>query len=577
LVECYHDRIREAVVRAIEKPRLGAVNLRLAEALAGAPEPDPAQVALHFREAGDRARGAAWTRRAAELAAASLAFDDAVRLFALARTLSDGPPDDELEIAYAEALTAAGRGAEAGRTFLAVAPRLDEKRRIDLSRRAAEELLVAGHLDEGTAAIAGVLRELGLRAPPRSRAGAVTRVLAGRARRAIGGMGFTERKAAEIPERELLAIDAIGGFAFAMWSMDPLVGAALQSDHLRLALRGGEPSRLSLALLLEASVSGITGSRATKRTHQLLDRARELSRAAPAELEPILLTVEGGLAILEGRWKDSYDALGEAERRWGAAALGHSSARQQARVLRVLATFWRGRSGEALRVIPPLLRDLEERGNFLGWVWIQLLEGWALAFTGRLFAARETSSRVRDRLPATGFELQHWWMAFADAHYDLFAKDPAAAWRRLEDGALERGFLGQVQKIAARWLRARAALGCAALSVGDRREMLSEARADAKKIEKEDAAWGTALAISLRGSAAWIEGDLDSATALFADAEPRLDEHAFESVAAAVREARGAILGGDEGRALAEKGRAWRASQRAIDDATWVQIPCPPK
>ena len=183
LIESYHDRIRQSVAAALSADRLRTLHLELAAALERQEGPDAAEIADHLAEGGETARACGFMVRAAETAEAALAIDEAVRLYRRARELRT-ERDVKLELAFAEALSTAGHGVEAAHTWLAVVDDVDGEQRADLQRRAAEDLLASGHLDEGWAAMASVLERLGLSAP-RSTAGAVARVLWGRSKRAI--------------------------------------------------------------------------------------------------------------------------------------------------------------------------------------------------------------------------------------------------------------------------------------------------------------------------------------------------------------------------------------------------------
>src|SRR5439155_21988105 len=75
VVECYHDRIREAVVRALHPDELRRLHQALAEAMEKRAAVDPEVVSQHFREAGDFSRAATLVVAAAERAGEALAFE----------------------------------------------------------------------------------------------------------------------------------------------------------------------------------------------------------------------------------------------------------------------------------------------------------------------------------------------------------------------------------------------------------------------------------------------------------------------------------------------------------------------
>ena len=531
---------------------------------------DAARIGRHLAGAGEPARASSYLARAAEAAAAALACDEAARLYKQALELHpDG--DVALSLACADALTAAGHGPEAAALLLQQVPRVDEARALELRRRAAENLLLSGRLDEGYAVMGELLSALGLSAP-RSDAGAVARVLFGRARQLLAGKQLQARAAS--PD-ELLRVDTIGGLTWAVWMMDPLMGAALQTEHLRLALRSGDRARAALALSMESMVSAVQGFSAQARTRAILDRARELGAGLP-EVLPTLQLSQGGVAILEGRWLEANQVAAETGKLALAGVPGHGSLHASLLQVYITSQFWLGRPGDAGRELPSLLRLMEERGQMVGWMWAKLLQGWALSCSGRIDEARATSAAVRERLPARGFTLQRWWMGFADSMYPLFERDGEGAWARVEEnggGGLAVALMGQLPRATGRWVRGNAALARALQSPAQRAPMLREARRQARKLAREGAPWTAAIARALCASIASIAGDDAGALAHLEAAEPLLEAHHFESILAAVRIARGRLISGDAGAALVARAESWMAAQGAVPAANWAQLP----
>jgi len=83
-VECYHDRIREAVVADLPAPSLGAHHAGLAEALEAAGGCDPERLAFHHDAAGRSDLALPHALRAAEQARARSALDRAERNYRMA-------------------------------------------------------------------------------------------------------------------------------------------------------------------------------------------------------------------------------------------------------------------------------------------------------------------------------------------------------------------------------------------------------------------------------------------------------------------------------------------------------------
>ena len=134
---------------------------------------DPEALYEHYRGAGDLERASTQAALAARKAEAALAFDRAALFYRGALELApDSPARVEWREGLADALANAGRPAEAGDVFLEAASDADPTRRVELQRRAAEQMLIGGHIDRGLEVIRAVLREVDIRLPTGRRAGA---------------------------------------------------------------------------------------------------------------------------------------------------------------------------------------------------------------------------------------------------------------------------------------------------------------------------------------------------------------------------------------------------------------------
>src|SRR5262249_32792846 len=163
-LEPYHDRIREAVVSQVPADAQTSLHERLAEAMETAGRGDPETLATHFQRGGNRERATHYARQAAALASEALAFDRAARLYRLALELSPRGQADarELRTRLAAALANAGRGAEAAQHYFEAAAGAPHAEFVELQRRAAEQLLFSGHVDEGLRAVRVALETIGM-------------------------------------------------------------------------------------------------------------------------------------------------------------------------------------------------------------------------------------------------------------------------------------------------------------------------------------------------------------------------------------------------------------------------------
>jgi hypothetical protein len=418
-------------------------------------------------------------------------------------------------------------------------------------------------VDEGYEVMTALLGELNI-AFPRSAASAAARVVTGRI-----GLWLSARRlrvgGTPASERELLRIDTLASLAWAVVQLEPLVGYALQTQHLRLALRSGDRRRAAVALWLEAPVGAMRGSQGAEYTRRTLEAARALTADVDEANVPaaMIRTVEGIVALFEGRWHDGLDHLDAAERAPTTSVIGHGSLRGSVHTMRAMILYWMGRSGDLLRRLPAQLRELEEHGNLHAILWLELLEAWALSCSGRLDDAWLASERVRARLPERVFQLHRWYLEYGQIKFLLIAGKPDEAWDRLR--AVRRGMrfkmTGHALRVTGRWVHAVVALSRAAAGLAPRAAMLGEARAMVRRIDDERVPWSDAIACALRAEIARVAGDDGDALRLYGEAEQQLATHHLESLLAAVRRRRGALLGGGEGAALIAAADAWMAAQ----------------
>jgi len=171
-IETYHDRIGVAVGAGLSADSLKEFHHRLASALLATGGADPERLARHYFGAGDAQSAAEYAAAAAARASEALAFERAASLYRFALNLPVGtsPERAKLELLLGDALANAGRGAEAAQVYLFAAETAGPGLRIELHRRAAQQLYTSGHIVEAERALEGVLRKLGMQLPKTSRA-----------------------------------------------------------------------------------------------------------------------------------------------------------------------------------------------------------------------------------------------------------------------------------------------------------------------------------------------------------------------------------------------------------------------
>ena len=320
----------------------------------------------HFQEAGEPERAAEYAAAAAQRAADALAFERSARLYRLARELRGGGGGDTrrtLSIKLGDVLVNAGRGSEAARAYLDALTGAPADEALELQRRAAEQFLISGHIDEGVGALREVLARTGLGMPGSSVA-ALASMIARRTLLRLRGLGYRERDPAEIPPETLTRIDVCWSAAKGLSLLDPARGQHFTARHVWLALRAGEPSRVSRALAFEAGHSAQGGLRTRARTAQLLQSAAAIAARID---HPHAI----GLALYmrarsprssraAGRTPSSSPSTPSRSSATGAAAWHWSST---TRILLGTGLFYLGEIRRLIEDLPKFLKEAEDRGD----------------------------------------------------------------------------------------------------------------------------------------------------------------------------------------------------------------------
>jgi hypothetical protein len=494
-VETYHDRVREAVVAGLDDEARVALHRRLAAALEG--RADAETLSVHKRGAGDRVGAARHAAQAAEEAAAAFAFDRAARLYRVVLELrSEEAAPSEVTAAHRRALygrlgdvlAAAGRGPEAAAAYQAAAAGAAVADALDLRRRAAEQLLISGHIDEGLAALAEVLGAVGLRMPA-TPGRALVSLVARRARLRLRGLGHTPRDATQIAAETLTRIDICWSGAAGLAIVDTIRGADFQSRHLLLALQAGEPYRVARAVALEAGFIATAGPSVRARVDALLAEASALAARAAAPHALGLAQMSAAIAAFcQGRWRDAHTLGDEAQATLGECA-GVIWELDNARLASMWALLNRGELPEVFRRGEHLLRDARERGDHYMATNLRsrLLQLVHLAADDVEGARAEAAHSLAD-WTHHGFHFQHYNSLAVATQIELYAGAGARARALVEEKwpALARSQLLRVIQVRVEMTHLR---GAAALLAGDAAAAARAARA----LGREPVAWGRAL------------------------------------------------------------------------------------
>lgn len=595
-VESYHDRIRVVVVSRLDAEQVRRHHRALATTLEATPAPDPEVLALHFHGAGELRKTVEYAARAGDYAASTLAFDRAAELYRLALDCADparreaGDPAGRdrvgeaariqaLQTKRADALVNAGRCAEAAPLYLAAAAAAHGPSALELRRRAAEQLLVSGHIERGVEILGPVLREVSLSYPVSSRRALVS-FIARIAQLEIRGTEFRERSADQISPRELTRVDVCWSAGKGLIATDSIRGGSFLVRSLLLSLAVGEPTRVARGLAVYGMMAVYEGSPSGfKKGTKILD---ESARIAQPLADPYLTANIGicsGIASMSvGRFREGLKRIDGGVRilqnqcagvAWE-CSVGKSSA--------LNSLFWLGEIGEIARRAPAWLRDAEQVGDVYAMVTAEQYDALARLAADDIVGARERLRRALGRWCQTGFHFQHWLSLKIEVLCDLYEGKPSAAWARLQSAwkTLEDSHLMRVQLMLIDALMLRATTAAAVAGRGeDRRRMLDSADRDAAALKRVKRQNASACADFIRGLTAAAWGDRDAATERLADAAAGFDAAEIGLQAACARRLRGVLLGGERGQALLRQADTFMMEQGIKRPELWTSIHAP--
>ena len=570
-VECFHDRIRQTVITSLSAEDTAARHAGLAAALSAECGDDVDALFVHFLGAGDVDRALHFAEIAADRAEAAVAFDRAAALYRQAIELRGGAQmaPQPLRKKLAHALANAGRGVEAARAYLDAMRDAPTGESRDLRRRAAEQLLRAGHIDDGLATLEAVLTDAGLELPKTPTRALVSLVLR-RAQLSIMGTGFTERDAASVPADDLNRIDVCWSVGNGLGAVDIVRGADFQARHLLLALRAGEPYRIARALAWEAILAAMEGgARSRARAAALAARAAEI--AARIQHPHALAWAAGaaaGVAYYDQRFRQAV-ALSD-----HAVSLFRSMCTDITWEIGSIQAWWSmgglvlmGEIDDLARRLPPCLHEAQELGALYNEASLRTFCVPRVHLANdRPAEARRESADALQSWSKRGWHTQHLGDLLSRANAYLYESDGAAAlaqmredWRALDSSQLLRveSVRNEVDSTFGHALVLAARQGH-----DDRDGLLREAERHARALTRENRPFAGAYGAQLNAGIALARGRHDRALTFYRDAARAFDALEMGLHAAAARRRHGELLGGEQGRELFNASVASMVAQR---------------
>ncbi|RMH44376.1 MAG: hypothetical protein D6689_02475 [Deltaproteobacteria bacterium] len=560
IVEPFHDRVRQAFVGAAGAERLRQLHRSLAVALDRTGEGGDLALARHYFAAGVHDRAAHHALRGADAARASLQFDRAAELYRMAVRLGSFSDEEErrIQLALAECLGCAGRPADAARAYRSAADGAAGAERIDLLRRAAEELLRGGYVREGRAALDDVLRDVGL-APVRGGRAALATLVARRAW--LRARGLTWRPRRRTSDRDRLRADACWSAAVGLSMIDTVRAADFQARHLALALRLGDPARIARGLAMYAGHLAAQG--AGRRARQVLSRAEAAADAADDLHARALVQWAHGAVhyFVDNDWRAALDRHDAALAGFRALAAGGWEV-DTVELYACLAALFAGDLRGLERRVRAAAAACDVRGDRYGAVSLRsrFILVWLLAGDAEVARAELEAALASWDSPDAGFQLQHWFAMLGRADVALYAGEAraAAGWIAQALPLARRARLLRLPMLAAQTLYLQ---GRAALALGD----AAIARRVARQLARVPVPVAAPWAGMLRGGAAALDGARAAAGREWAKAAHDLAGQGTSLHAAVARLRCGQIAGDAAGARAAAAARTWLRDQKVRD------------
>jgi len=576
-VEPYHDRVRESLLKALSVSERQGFHARVADAIEGSGAADFEALVSHWLAAGQRTRAAEAAIPAAEQAEQAFAFDRAVELYTLAiEQRSEGDEWLALRQRQADALANAGRGVQAAEAYLDAA-RLNSiaARILELEQRAAQAYLRAGHIDEGVSVLSRLLDKMGtpLATTPRR---ALFSLLTRRAAARLRPLRLVTRDESQVSQENLARVDVLWTAAVGLGMVDPIRGFDLQTRHLAMAVKVGEPSRLIRAMAIEVAYLAIN-QRGRKRAGKLLQQIQPLITSHTDELLGVIYHgIEAFAAYQAGEFRTTRDKL-DIMLEWNrATAVGAQWELSTGQLYRLWALYYLGDIGRMTTLTARLRRESADRGD--AYAGSTLRTGFPQV---AMLLSSDSPATVDEDVRAGlamwtkhGFHLQHNWGIVAQVHRDLYVGDGESAWRRTTSAwpKLKAGFMLRVDMVRLDSLHQRARAAIAAARTADNpARLLHQAQRDARAIARDVVPSMRAIAILLRAQIAAARGQDERAVAEFNDAAAACAAANLSLFAACARFRSGEIEGGDAGAKRRAEAEKWMrdhqvaAPSRAVD------------
>ncbi len=580
-LEPYHHGVRDAWWATMAEPARAIVHGRLARAHEASESPDPFALSVHWAGAGAPETATRYAELAGDRAVEVLAFDRAAQLYTQALAFGAEAGTEQVQrriVKLARALASAGRGEEAGETFLrAAAGEKSPVEALEIRRRAAEQFMLTGATARGREIFREVLGALGERfheGTGRALAAFLWNqaVIRWRTPRVV------LREAGAVDPHERLRYMALQSAGVTLAPIESIRGGELMGRAHKLATRIGEPGRLAWSMVYASANAAAANPTQPQSTYLVLDRAMRLAEQSgdPA----IIGVVRYGYALtdhLMGRWMSSVEHLGEADRIFREECV---EAPPEMRMVQALFSpnLWEAGRLRRIRVHNSrALQEARERGDLF---MEANLQATSEHYIGCMDDDPEPAMAAAEAAMARwekGYNNQYFSFVEGRAMASVYLGNPLAGWERLcsDWTPMRRNLVFGIQVMMYRALRLRAQLALAVANAQpDRaRPLIARAKKDARALERMGSEYAAGTGHMLRAAAMRLEGaPLDDVRSWLEVARGELERSGMRLHYACCTRLQGVLIDGREGAELVAKADAYFREHGVLRPARFAEM-----
>jgi hypothetical protein len=356
--------------------------------------------------------------------------------------------------------------------------------------------------------------------------------------------------------------------------IDTIHGADFQARHTLFALRAGEPSRVAVALAMEAGHTAYVGGRwAQRRSDRVIGIAETLAqRINHPYAKGLVELVRGMMDFSRGRWHGARDHCDRAATILRDRCTGAAWEIDTACGFALWARFYLGDVADLSLRLAKLLDDAQARGDrYAITAFRTSFASLACLAADRVEEARREIEEARHQWSHDGFQIQHHWMLLGEGFIDLYAGDGRRACERIRERspALRQSLLLRIRVVRAQVAHLRGASSLAALAEDDSGDVVAQrvkvAEDAAADLMREGIVAFVPMALLLQAGAASLCAGRPRAMLLLDQASQAFDAAGMELYAAAARRWHGLLRDDEEGSIQVRDADKWMSNQGIRD------------